>query len=337
MDKLITVIVSVYNGERYLEECIQSILNQTYHNIEIILVNDGSTDTSGEILDKYKELDKRITVIHKENSGVSLSRNAGLDIAHGEYICLLDQDDMFAPDYIEYYYNIIKKSGAEIAVTPKAKRFSGTIALNDNHLKSCDYKIVDGDEATKMMLYYKFVIAPWNKMISRSLIESNNLRFDKRFFSGEGFLFSIQCFQNAANIAIGNQEVYYYRLDNSNSGMTRYKESVIRSSIYAQQVIEDSIVNKTSEVMSACYYAKWHTYCDCLNTFIGCDAISENRELYGVIKKYCKDNAVQGFKAPISLKEKFKAFLYWVNPYIGACIINKLRKRKFTKSKMLVL
>lgn len=332
MDQLITVIVSVYNGEHYLEECIQSILNQTYYNLEIILINDGSTDRSGEILDKYKALDKRILVIHKENSGVSLSRNVGLDIAHGEYICLLDQDDMFAPDYIEYYYSIIRKSGAEIAVTPKAKRFCGTVALDDNHIKACDFKIVDGGEAVKMMLYYKFVIAPWNKMISRSLIESNTLRFDKRFFSGEGFLFSIQCFQSATTVAIGKQEVYYYRLDNSNSGMTRYKESVIRSSIYAQQVIEDVITNKTSDIIKACHYAKWHTYCDCLNTFVGCDAVSENRKLYEMIKKYCKDNAVQGFNAPIPFKEKFKALLYWINPYIGACIINKLRKRKFTKS-----
>lgn len=331
MNELVSIIVSIYNGEKYLVECIESVLNQTYEKIELILVNDGSTDHSADIIEKYQRIDSRIKVIHKSNSGVSLSRNKALNIATGQYICLLDQDDLFAPDYVEYYLKLIHDSGADIAVTPRVARFKGEVTLQNNHLTSVEYKTITGKNAAINMLYYKFVIAPWNKMISRDLIEKNNLRFDKRFFGGEGFLFSIECFQRAKKVAVGSEKVYYYRLDNADSGMTKYKESVIVSSLSAQKIIREKIIDKTPDIMKACDYADWHTHYDCLNTFIGCNAISENKELYKEIKHFCKKNAFRQFAAPISQKEKFKVLLYWINPYWGAKIINKLRKRKFTK------
>ncbi len=330
MNTLVTVIIAVYNGEKYLSECIESVLNQTYKNLEIILVNDGSTDGSAEIIKKYEEKDRRIITIHKENSGVSLSRNAALDIATGEYICILDQDDLFAPDYVEYYLDLIKQSGAEVALTPKAVRFTEYVSLKQCSEKR-EYCVLTGKEAAIQMLYYKFIIAPWNKMISRELIEENQIQFDSRFFSGEGFLFSIECLQKALKVAVGQQCIYYYRIDNAESGMTKYRESVIRSSISAQDVIEKKICDRTDDILQACHYANWHTHCDCLNTFVGCNAIGQNKILYKEIKQYCKKNAKLGFSAPISYKEKFKAFLYWLNPYLGARFINMFRKRKFTK------
>lgn len=102
-NKLVSIIVSVYNGERYIEECIESVLNQDYKNIELILVDDGSFDSSNVILDKYSLKDKRVKVIHKENSGVSNSRNIALERSLGEYICFLDQDDILAKDYVSYF------------------------------------------------------------------------------------------------------------------------------------------------------------------------------------------------------------------------------------------
>lgn len=331
MNTLVTVIIAVYNGEKYLSECIESVLNQTYKNLEIILVNDGSTDGSAEIIKKYEEKDRRIITIHKENSGVSLSRNAALDIATGEYICILDQDDLFAPDYVEYYLDLIKQSGAEVALTPKALRFTDQSNLESICARKYHSVVLTGKEAAIRMLYYKFVIAPWNKIISRQLIEDNKVRFDGRLFGGEGFLFSVECLQRALKVAVGQRYVYYYRIDNVDSGTTKYSEHLIRSNILAQDIIEKKICDRTDDIIQACHYANWHTHCDCLNTFIGCKAIGQNKGLYDEIKQYCKKNAVLGFAAPISYKEKFKAFLYWLNPYLGSCIINKFRKRKFTK------
>ena len=99
---LISIIVPVYNGEQYLNECVDSILQQDYKNIELILINDGSSDKSKEIINNYANIDKRVIAIHQKNSGVCASRNNGLDHVHGEYICLIDQDDYISKNYISY-------------------------------------------------------------------------------------------------------------------------------------------------------------------------------------------------------------------------------------------
>lgn len=101
MNDLISLIIPIYNVEKYLDKCIETIINQTYSNIEIILVDDGSTDASGEISDIWKEKDKRIKVIHKENGGLSSARNAGIDIAKGKYIGFIDSDDYIDLEMIE--------------------------------------------------------------------------------------------------------------------------------------------------------------------------------------------------------------------------------------------
>lgn len=105
MGDRISIIVPVYNAESYLKRCLDSIINQTYKNIEIILIDDGSTDKSGMICDEYKSHDDRIIVIHKANSGVSSARNSGLDIAGGEYIAFIDSDDYVPKNYLEMLLN----------------------------------------------------------------------------------------------------------------------------------------------------------------------------------------------------------------------------------------
>ena len=103
----ISIIIPVYNVEKYISECIESILKQTYNNFELLLINDGSTDTSGNICDKYAELDKRIRVFHKKNEGVGIARNLGIEHARGEWICFIDSDDWISSDYFETIMNDI--------------------------------------------------------------------------------------------------------------------------------------------------------------------------------------------------------------------------------------
>ena len=112
----VSIIVPVYNVEKYLEKCLDSIVKQTYENIEIILVDDGSTDKSGTILDQYAEMDNRISVIHKKNEGVSTARNTGIEAARGEYICFADADDYLMPDYVEYLLTLAVDKNADIAI-----------------------------------------------------------------------------------------------------------------------------------------------------------------------------------------------------------------------------
>lgn len=114
--ELISVIVPVYKVENYIKQCVESIINQTYKNLEIILVDDGSPDKCGEICDGYAAEDSRVKVVHKENAGVSEARNSGLDIASGEYISFVDGDDRVEKGFIEYLYKLMKEHNADVSI-----------------------------------------------------------------------------------------------------------------------------------------------------------------------------------------------------------------------------
>ena len=112
----VSVIIPVYNNEKYIEKCIRSVMEQTYQNLEIIVIDDGSTDGSYRILEKLKQKDKRITVIHQENAGVAAARNKGLDIAAGDYLTFVDGDDYISDDYIEKLYQCARRYDAEMVI-----------------------------------------------------------------------------------------------------------------------------------------------------------------------------------------------------------------------------
>ena len=116
MYPLISVIIPIYNVETFLPSCIESVINQTYENLEIILIDDGSTDKSGKICDKYSENDSRITVIHKDNEGVAEARNTGIENMSGEYFCFVDGDDYVDNEYISEMYSLTKEYDADISM-----------------------------------------------------------------------------------------------------------------------------------------------------------------------------------------------------------------------------
>ena len=115
-EDLITIVIPIYKVENYLDKCVKSVINQTYKNLEIILVDDGSPDNCPKKCDEYEKKDTRIKVIHKENGGLSDARNAGIDIAKGKYITFIDSDDYIDSDYVETYYNKIKNCNYDVVV-----------------------------------------------------------------------------------------------------------------------------------------------------------------------------------------------------------------------------
>ncbi|MGL4876267.1 MAG: glycosyltransferase family 2 protein [Clostridium sp.] len=151
MKPKISIIVPVYNVEKYLKKCIESILAQTFEKFELILVNDGSTDNCGKIIDEYEKKDKRIKVIHKKNGGLSSARNAGLDLAQGEYIGFVDSDDWIDVDMYEVLYDLITKSGKDIANVGYTRV---TNTYNDSWTKH-DEKILSRDEAMYELINHK--------------------------------------------------------------------------------------------------------------------------------------------------------------------------------------
>ena len=146
---LVSIVIPVYNVEKYVAQSIESIINQTYRNIEILIVDDGATDNSGNICDEYQKKDSRITVIHKENGGLSSARNVAMEIAKGEYIFFHDSDDAVAPDIIEAYVNLCKQYDAEIVMGTTYDFYGELIDYPTTTVKkvSCYEKI----EALKMM------------------------------------------------------------------------------------------------------------------------------------------------------------------------------------------
>ncbi|MBR0342878.1 MAG: glycosyltransferase [Oscillospiraceae bacterium] len=145
----ISVIIPVYNVDKYLRRCLDSVRHQTYTNLEIILVDDGSTDKSGSICDEYAALDERILVIHKENGGVSSARNAGIDMAAGDYIGFVDSDDYIDEDMYEYLYDVIRASGADVVHCGIYDRYADRVySNNDPDL----YEVTDNITTLRLLL-----------------------------------------------------------------------------------------------------------------------------------------------------------------------------------------
>ena len=326
---LVSIIVPVYNGQRYLGECIDSILNQDYENIELIIVNDGSKDASSKIIDEYAKKDKRVKAIYQKNSGVSSARNNGINNANGEYITFVDADDYLEKNYVGYLCNLIVENDADISLTPFPNKVTeGNKKINN---KIDDYIVLwSGEDAIKNMLYYKVVISSWNKMFSLKLLKKNKVSFNTNLSFGEGFDFTIASFQHSNKVAVGHKRVYNYRVDNANSVMTRFSEKLVTGSIDAQENIKNNFINPTEDLDKAWKYSNWHTHCDCLNTIIGCNVKKQYKYLYKQLRKVCKRDAFCVIGAPVSKKEKMKGILYFINPYLAAKIINHFRLRKFT-------
>ena len=154
----ISVIVPIYNVEQYLEECIDSIIDQTYYNLQIILVNDGSTDCSGVICDRYKEKDKRIEVIHKANGGLSDARNVGLDHVAGEYVCFVDSDDKIDRTFVEYLYSELIRNKTQISACGSVAANSFTSSSAKRVFGKTDKAIRIRDKQTS--IFFIFIIPP---------------------------------------------------------------------------------------------------------------------------------------------------------------------------------
>lgn len=210
-DDLISVIVPIYKVERYLEECVASIRNQSYQNLEIILVDDGSPDNCGRMCDKFAAEDSRITVIHKKNGGLSDARNAGIEQAHGAYFAFVDSDDWISPSMIENLYNSLKSQNAQIALcaieqvddaTGKHTRFDD--GDSDKSVSRMEAQLRYFEDYQKAALY----TVAWNKLYSRTLFEKE--RYPKGAVREDEFI-TYKLLYQANGIAYTAQTGYYYR------------------------------------------------------------------------------------------------------------------------------
>lgn len=227
MSKIISVIIPVYNVEKYIEECVDSVLNQTFTDFELILVDDGSTDNSPGILDRYAQEDERVTVIHKENQGVSAARNDGLDKAVGEYLYIMDSDDYLEKDTLQILYDLAVETGADM-VMGDHYTFTEDGRHTPHHFFSKEFVTTDPDiisAVQKMVLHKSFspymvegdsalgIAPPWTRLVKASLVKDHSLRFDpyvKGIF--DDGLFALEELEFTKCLAYTSKFIYRYRL-----------------------------------------------------------------------------------------------------------------------------
>ena len=236
MNPLVSIIVPVYNVEEYLDECVESLANQTYPDIEIILVDDGSPDNCPQICDKWALRDNRIKVIHKENGGVSSARNAGFDIANGEWIWFVDSDDTVEANALEELLS--NKDDSDLIV----------FASSTDELYTKDEKFFD-----EYYFKYRFGFGPCNKLYKKSIIKDNGLQFDTQETVGEDLLFNITYYQYANTYRFIMSNYYHYRV-RENSAMQSNNEKRIEQQLRLYSKIYDIYRDKVDERILAQLY-----------------------------------------------------------------------------------
>lgn len=204
---MITVVVPVYNNALYLESCLDSILAQTYRDLEIICVNDGSTDNSLELLHTIAKRDPRVTVLSQENAGVSAARNAGLELAHGDFVAFVDSDDELEPDMYETLLKLATEYQADIAHCGyKRMHLDGT----EKNIQGTEKLLVqDSWNAIQCLLTGKFFVGSlWNKLYKKELF--SDVRFDTSLKINEDVLINVQVFLKAKKLVFLDVPKYYY-------------------------------------------------------------------------------------------------------------------------------
>ena len=249
---MVSIIVPVYNKEKYLRDCVDSILQQTYKDFELILVDDGSKDSSWNIIKEYADKEERVVPIHQENAGVSAARNAGLDRAQGKWICFVDADDYLPKDGIQILVEHGEKSNADI-VNANATRVE-----DDKQFKIFNFN----NEIVKGNIYPRLVhFAPWAQLFKRSIIEEHHLRYVKGLAYSEDNVFILYYSLYASSIEFVNDSVYNYRINSDSAIQNKdYKKVAYHQMWAAHEVyklkdkessLRNFIINRTKILISS--------------------------------------------------------------------------------------
>lgn len=217
IDGLITVIVPIYNVERYIKRCVESIQNQTYRNLQIILVDDGSTDSTGTICEKMAEEDERVIVLHKENGGPSDAKNYGLLYAKGEFIAFVDSDDYIHPSTYEHMLHVIKEDSVDMVMCEfQEVRDNGSAYADITFEDLCNEKpiIVEGEEILQQLKVRDVqTVVQINKLYKKRIFD--NIRFPKGRLHEEVYVIHREMWECEKIAYLSNKYYYYTQRDNS--------------------------------------------------------------------------------------------------------------------------
>ena len=321
MDELISVIVPIYNVEKYLEKCVKSIQEQTYKNIEIILVDDGSLDNCGELCEKYALKDPRIKVVHKENGGLSDARNKGIDNATGKYIVFVDSDDYIEINYIELLYKAIRENKAEISQCGIYKvdcnyNIIEKISYNETSSKSGKQMI---SETYKNKEHLLENVVVWNKMYKKELFDKIKFPFGKIH---EDEFTTYKIFYQVEEVAVIPECLYNYR--QTNSSITGKKYNLKRLNLLEALEERMEFFKKNNEKklydLTLKYYLEQSRECYIKLKLYVENSKKEQKEIH---KKYQKRDLELLHSKDILLLVKIKSILFYLCPNVFYIIKKK--------------
>lgn len=310
MNAKYSIIVPIYNAEKYLEECLESIIRQTYKNFEVILIDDGSTDKSEDIYSKYVKNDQRFKKIKKDNEGVSSTRNLGLSKASGKYIIFVDSDDYCDKNMLEKIDQRLEED-IDIVSFGYFKKYKNVVSKIKPGIieKSEDYElsIYDGEEILGYL---------WNKVFSNEIIKSNKIRFNKDIHYSEDLIFVTEYFKFVKKFLIIEDCLYFYRMRKNSSTFNFYNEKSITSLDayeYLYNRCDDENIKRIIQ----------HKY---LKNYYRLKKIIKNKKIYNIREDFIA--AEKGIVNNLSLKEKILFnIIKYINPmYI---FIKKIKELKY--------
>lgn len=309
MKKKVSIVVPLYKSEKYLNALVDSILNQSYTNIELILVDDESPDKCGMICDQYAKKDTRVKVIHKKNGGCCDARNKGLELVTGDYLMFADGDDWMELDCVEYLVDLMETNNCQMSMTDSVYT---TFDTQPN--KTDNIRVWTPEQATCGILYLDIPVGPWNKLYTTSIVRNHKLCFDIPWF-GEGLYFSVMNAQYSRKIAVGHKRVYNYRLDNPNSGTTLKEVKHALNARHNIRLIADNLVVRTPKTVKA---ANWHKLINCKMIIFYVLCSKNSNEYSNLVKETIKDyrhlcKSVI-FDSHIGFLERVKYFCYAFAP-----------------------
>lgn len=303
---LITVIVPVYNTEKYLEKCLNSIINQTYQQLDIILIDDGSHDNSGKICDAYAEKDNRIRVFHQPNKGVSAARNKGLDEARGKYIASVDSDDYVDLDMIEYLYTNIQKYDADVATCSKYQIFANR---SEGNGKKGEVYVCDAEETFRRMLLNEGVgFSMSDKMVKRDLIEG--FRYEEGKIHEDCFFIALWI-EKVNKVVISTVDKYHY-IHRAGSITTKFKKEnmyLIEANYVFKHIVDTYFPRLDKEMF---FRLAW-THAQLLDLLF-LDGNFEGGPEYQILVRFFRKNIIKTIKNPyISSKRKMAMVIFQVS------------------------
>lgn len=246
---MISIIVPIYKVEKYLHQCVDSIINQTYKNIEIILVDDGSTDKCPEICDDYAKSDSRVKVVHKSNGGLMSARQAGLAVSAGEYIGFVDGDDWIEPDMYEHFAATIEKYHPDMALCEFYSSFTDRDESSSQHLGKAYFSKaeLENEIYPKMLFkgrFYSFGVNPccWSKVFRRELLEKNLNKVTPKIKIGEDAAFVYPSLLDAESLAYIDKSLYHYRI-NPQSMTKKYDKNMENTILIPYEILKDKFSN----------------------------------------------------------------------------------------------